>query len=265
MKTLSEIYDSINKKFKSKSKLDIEKGTTVDYYVLSSSDALLEAHKEIDSNKNPHIFTNLKGNDIDSMALLVDMPRLPEETDQTYLYRLMNWRSVAESSNIVAIENALIAMRYASNVAYVPLTQGVGTATAYIIPKTYDNDGPDKAIEETMERIKKVVSPGSIIDYVVPSIKAVNLTIYLASENGNMSDIQSNVKTKIETYVNGIAPGEYLELGEINKIGVNEPNVNYFAVSQMYVDSKVVTGLKILQKIETKFLFDDIIWLTVVI
>ncbi len=91
--------------------------------------------KEIEKNKNPHIFTKLEGSDIDSMGILVGCARRANEDDRTYLYRMINWNTANQTANATAIEAALTTLDYSSNVTYVPYTHGVGTATAYIIPK----------------------------------------------------------------------------------------------------------------------------------
>lgn len=264
LKTLSEIYQSIHTKFTNKSKLEIEPGTAVDLFTLAASDAIREAYQEIENSKNPHIYTNLSGDDIDSMGLLVQCPRLPNEPDDKYLYRVMNWTGSNEASNIIAIENALIHMDYASYVTYLPFTEGVGTATAYIIPKSYDNDVPNKALEETKQRISKIVSPSAYVNYVIPDVAAVKVVAYISTENGDLNLLKSNIKTKVADYVNGIAVGDYLNLGEINKIGVNETNVTYFNTVQLFVNDVEISGLKVLQKIQSKLLLEDIIWWTAV-
>ena len=76
----------------------------------------------------------------------------------------------------------------------------------------------------------------------------------------DMDTIKSNIESKVETYINSIAPGEDLEIGKLNKIGVNENNVNYFSVAQLYVDDKEIQELSIVQLLESKFLFDEIVW-----
>jgi hypothetical protein len=171
MKSLNEIYLNIRQKFYDKSNIDVAENTVVDFYTLASAGGLEEAYKEIDDSKNPHIYTNLKGSDCDSEGLLVGCSRRSGESDESYLYRMMNWTHNNEASNRIAIENALIGLTYASNATYIPYTQGVGTATVYIIPKSYDTAGMEAAISEVKSRIYNVVSPGSHIDYVVPTVR----------------------------------------------------------------------------------------------
>jgi len=263
MKTFSEIYEDLKKKFADKSNLDIEPGTVIDFYMLSSAEALNEAYQEIENNKNPHIFTKLTGEDLDNMGFGYNCPRMANESDESYRYRLMNWLLKSEASNYTAIEMALMNMNYASYVTYVPLTEGVATATAYIIPKSYDETTIANAIAEAQERLKKVCSPGTYISYVIPEAIPVRIVAYINTENGDIETIKNNIKKKVADYINNIAIGDFLELGEINKIGINENGVNYFNVIQLYINNKVTNALNILQKIESKFVFDDIIWWTV--
>lgn len=262
MKSLEEIYKSIKETYFNRTKLEIAEGSVIDNFLNSVSDGIQEAYEEIENNKNPHLFTKLTGADIDSMGILVGCARRPDEDDQTYLYRMINWNTSNQASNSTAVETALTSMTYASNVTYVPFTQGVGTATAYIIPKNLDNS--DLAIAETKERLENVVSTGTYVDYVIPTLLPVRLVIYISATR-DLENIQSNIKTKIEEYINSIAPGDKLEIGALNKIGVNEANVDYFSVTQMYINNDEYQEIYAIQKLEEKFLFDEIIWNVVVI
>ena len=262
MKTLDQIYKSIKETYYKRTKLEIAEGSVIDNFVNSVSDGIEEVYKTIENNKNPHLFTKLQGSDIDSMGMLVGCARRPDEDDQTYLYRMINWNTSNQASNNTAVETALTSMNYASNVTYVPLTQGVGTATAYIIPKKLENS--DLAIAETKQRLKDVISIGTYVDYVIPKLLPVKLVVYIAAHR-DLDNIKVNIARKVENYINNIAPGDKLEIGAINKIGVNETNVNYFSLTQMYVNNKEYQEISMIQKLEEKFLFDEIIWNVVVI
>lgn len=263
MKNLNDIYTSIINRFKKKTNLDIAKGSVIDCYMVSTSAAIEDAYKEIENNKNPHIFTKLSGSDIDSMGMLVGCARLPKESDENYKYRMINWNTANQASNSTAIEAALQTMEYASNVTYVPFTQGVGTGTAFIIPKKLDQEGIDEAINETKNRLKNVVSKSSYIDYVVPKMLPIEVIVYL-SVIKDEANVKTNISKKVEEYVNNIAPGDFFEIGIINKIGVNEPNVNYFSTSTVIVNNKEMQDVKMVQKLEEKLLFNKITWNMVV-
>lgn len=261
MKTIEEIYTSIKNSFYNRTKLEIAEGSVIDNYTNSVSVGLMEAYNEIEKNKNPHIFTKLEGSDIDSMGILVGCARRSNEDDKTYLYRMINWNTTNQTANATAIEAALTTLKYSSNVTYVPFTNGVGTATAYIIPKELDNS--ELAIEEVKERLSNIVSQGSYVEYVIPNMTPVRLVIYM-SVNKDEENIKKNLQEKIKTYINNIAPGDKLEIGHINKIGINETNVNYFSLAQMYIDNEEHQEIYAIQKLEDKFLFDEIVWNMVV-
>jgi hypothetical protein len=265
MKTFSELYEGLIAKFFNKSKLKIQPGTVIDSYMLATAESLHEAHLEIEKNKNPYLYTKLSGDDIDSEGYMFNCPRQANESDSSYLYRLMNWTQKSEASNKTAIDNALMNLTYASYALHVPLTEGVGTGTVYIIPKSYDIDTENKAIAEVQQRLSGVVSPGSYMAYVIPEAIPVKVVVYIGASNGDMNLIENNIKKKVTDYINGIAVGEFLEVGQINKIGINEPNVDYFNVVQLYIGNKETTALNILQQIESKFIFDEIIWWTAVV
>lgn len=261
MKTIEQIYKSIKETYFNRTKLEVAEGSVIDNFINSVSSAINEAYVEIDNNTNPHLFTKLSGSDIDSMGILVGCARRPDEDDKTYLYRMINWNTSNQASNRIAVETALTSMTHASNVTYVPLTQGVGTATAYIIPKKLEDS--ELAIAETKQRLEEVVSIGTYIDYVVPTLLPVRLVIYISATR-DLDNIKNNIASKVKEYINNIAPGENLEIGAINKIGVNENNVNYFSLSQIYINGNEYQELSAVQKLEEKFLFDEIIWNVVV-
>jgi hypothetical protein len=88
--------------------------------------------------------------------------------------------------------------------------------------------------------------------------------ITLTTIDKDEDNIKLNLQKKMKDYINNIAPGNKLEIGHLNKIGINEPNVNYFSVSQMYIDNEEYQDIFAIQKLEDKFLFDEIIWNMVV-
>lgn len=261
MKTIEEIYSSIKNSFYNRTKLEIAEGSVIDNYTNSVSVGLMEAYNEIEQSKNPHIFTKLEGSNIDSMGILVGCARRPNEDDRTYLYRMINWNTANQTANAIAIEAALTTLKYSSNVTYVPFTHGVGTATAYIIPKNLSES--ELAIQEVKDRLANIVSQGSHVEYVIPNMKPVRLVVYLSVDKDE-DNVKTNLKSKIKDYINSIAPSNKLEIGHINKIGINETNVNYFSVSQMYIDNEECQDIFAIQKLEDKFLFDEIIWNMVV-
>ena len=262
MITLNEIYQKIRNSFFDKTSIDVERGTTIDYYILASSDMLLAAYEEIENNRTPHIYSSLKGEQLDDLAVLVGLTRRPDESDKNFLYRILSWNVSNKASNTLAIETALMDMEYCSNVTYVPHIFGCGTAAAYIIPKVMDEEGQSLAIAETKKRLEGVISPSTYIEYLVPAVREVKLKLLINADAADIKTIEDNIENKISEYINGIAPGDYLEIGEINKIGTNETNVKYFNVAALFIDGKETGSISILQKVESKLLIseNDIIW-----
>lgn len=265
MKTKDEIYSGIMSDFYKTSNIDIEEGSIIDSYILASSDMIKDAHQEIEDNKTPHIYTSLAGGNIDDMAVLVGLARRTEESDKNFLYRFMNWNISNKSSNKTSIETALMDMTHCSNAKHIPLAFGCGTAAIYIIPKVMDEQGIELAIAEVKERLKDVVSPSSHIEYITPDIRPIKLTLLIKSIASDIETLKANISQKIVEYVNGIAPGEYIEVGYINNIGRKENNIIYFNTGHLFVDGKETGEVSILQKIKSKFLMstEDIIWLEV--
>lgn len=265
MKSMQEIYQELRDKFLDKTGIDVERGSVIDYYILSTSDMLSKAHKEIEDNKTPHIYTSLKGEQLDDMAILCGLTRRVDESDRNFLYRILNWNTSNKASNATAIETALMDMDFCSNVTYVPHAFGCGTAAAYIIPKNISDEGNNLAIEETKERLKEVTSPSSYIEYIIPKIVPIKIRAIIKAEASDINTIKKNIAEKIIKYINGIAPGDNLEIGTINRIGIDEANVTYFNIGNIFVDGKETGSVSILQKVESKFIISekDIVWLEV--
>lgn len=259
MKTSEEVYESLKSNFEDKINDSIQTGSVIDIYNKTIADECRDMYQYIEDNKNPYLFTNTFGEDLDSLGYWVNLTRETDETDEHYKYRLKDWLLTLEASNTTAISNSLLNPQYASNIQYVPYTYGSGTATCYIIPLEYEEETINAALEEAADLIKDVVSPSLYVEYIVPSIRAVRLHCFL-SVTGDETTIKSNIITKVQEYINGIAPGDYLSVGDIIRLGINETGVEYFNVISLFIDEEVNTDIEIIQELETKFLFDSISW-----
>ena len=262
MKTFQDIYRSISNGLKKRIGIEVAPNTVLDYYVLASSDAIAEAHKEIEDNKTPHIYTGLREGDIDKFGLLINCPRYENEDDTSYLYRCISWTLNNQASNRTAITNALSHLKYASNASYVPYTEGLGSATIFFIPTEYEEEIIEKAQIEIGDRLHLVVSPDSYVNIVPSKSIAVKIAVY-GSYEGDEKLIQENLEKQIKEYVNSIPIEGMLSYGAINKIGINESGVTFFNATHIYLDGELMTALNVMQGISTKFLFEEIIWGTV--
>lgn len=256
---IQDIYLKIRNRFTSRIKSDIKDNSLIDMYLYSTAEMINECYEEIENNKDPHIYSNLKGDRIDGVGFLVNCPRYEKESDQNYLLRVLSWTKNNEASNITAINNALSQLKYASNATYVRYTQGTGTATVYIIPVEYDETIIDKAIEEVQLRLSNIVSPDSYIVYKIPDKAGVLLSCYL-SATGDINLIKSNIESKVKEYVNNIPIGSSLSYGDINKIGLSESGVKYFSVGSIYINNVPLVALEKMQIVKEKFLYDKIYW-----
>lgn len=261
VKSIKEIHDSIIASYKNKTGINLAKGTVIDDFVYASSDAIHEAYNEIENSKNPYLYSKISGSNIDDLGFMVNCPREPNEDDDTYLHRVIEWMISCESSNQDAIENTLINLVYASHATYVPYTKGVGTASIYIIPNDYTETTINNAISEVQEKIQKVKSAASYIDYIVPVQRRVAVAVHIEYEdNADNDNVITIINNKIRDYINSIPVGSYLEIGAINRIGINEPMVSYFTVLQVYIDEEPVTELRLLQTVFEKYTFDRLIY-----
>jgi hypothetical protein len=186
--------------------VEITKGTLIDNYLSGTAESLYDVYTEIENNKNPHIYTGLKEDEIDKFGYLVNCARETDETDSDYLVRCMNWLLSAEKSNQTAIDMALSNLTYSSNAEYVPYTQGVGTATVYVIPNSYeDEDILAYSLEEVEAKLKDIVSPDSYIEYKHSEPILVDMAIYYNADTSDQTAMKESIKDDITDYVNSIA------------------------------------------------------------
>ena len=261
MKSFEDIYLACKDRFYNDSKIDMAKGSVIDMIFKSFSYMLSIAHKEIEDNKKPYLFTKQTGDELDNTGEFLQCSRLPNESDENYKYRLMKWTQRNASGNLEAINEAIKTLSFSSSATYVPYTDGVGTATVYLIPYKYEEDFIKNAISEASEVIGKVISPASIIEYTVPTPKKVKLVAYLNVVSGaDINYIKREIMNKVKDYINNLAPGSKLLLGTINNIGLNIDGVEYFNIIQVYLDDIESTAFEILQTVTSKMLYDEIIW-----
>ena len=260
-KSAQEVQQDIQERFENAIKDKIKEGSVIDMYNAAVSESIGEVYDEIERTKTPHIWSNLQGETLDWTGTWTNLPRKAGESDTNYRYRLKHWTKSNEASNTTAIQNAVMTMQYASNVDYQPFTHGSGTGTCYIIPKEYTAETIMNALAETKDAVKNVASPSLYIEYIIPTVRSVKFEIYIQSEEGDLDVIKKTLEADIAQYVNTIPPKDYLNVGDINRIGINEPFVDYFSVVSLLIDNDPVASTRVLQGIETKLLFDEIIWI----
>lgn len=261
MNNFEQTYTSIKDKFYNLSKIDVAKGSVIDMIFKSFSYMIAQSHEVIESNKKPYLFTKQKEDELDSTGYFLQCPRLPNESDDNYRYRLMKWTQRNATNNLEAINNEIKTLSFSSSATYVPFTNGIGTATVYLIPYKYNEDYIKNTIKEAKEVLDKVISPSSIVEYVVPEPVSVKLVSYIdVKEGSDLAYIKRQATNLIKDYINNIAPGDRLMLGKINNMILDIEGVEYFNVVQVYLNDEESTAFEILQTVSTKMLFDEMIW-----
>lgn len=261
MRNFEDIYISLKNKFYNSTKIDIAKGSVIDMILKSFSSIIQEAEQKIEDNKKPYLFTKQTGSDLDNTGVFLQCPRLPNESDDNYRYRLMKWTQRNATNNLEAINDAIKTLSFSSSATYVPHTDGIGTATVYLIPYKYEEDYIKNTIKEAEDVLSKVMSPSSIVEYVVPEPVSVKLVSYIdVKEGSDLAYIKRQATNLIKDYINNIAPGDRLMLGKINNMVLDIEGVEYFNVVQVYLNDKESTAFEILQTVSSKMLYDEIIW-----
>ena len=261
IKTFIDIYKSIKNRFYNKTNLDIEKGSVIDMFISSISSEIEEAHQTIEDNKRPYLFTNQSGDELDSTGYFVSCPRYDNESDSNYFYRMINWNANNATCNSTSIDNACKKLKYSKASNYVAYTKGVGTGTIYLIPLSYSKEDKELCLKEAQQEVSKVINPSSRVEFKIPDPRYIKLVAYIDIIDGaDEAVIKADIAKKIKEYINGIAPGDKLYLGQINRIGLEPKEVEYFNVVQIYINEEEATDFEILQTIEAKFIFDEFIW-----
>ena len=261
IKTFNEIYNSLKERFYNRTKLDIEKGSIIDMFTASVANEIEDVHQTIEDNKKPYLFTTQTGDELDSTGYFVSCPRYVDESDGNYFSRLVDWNASNATCNATSIDNACKGLEYSNAANYVAYTEGIGTATIYLIPLSYNDNDIELCLKEAQEKISVVINPSSRVEFKVPDPRYVKLVVYLDVVDGaDAAVVRSNIIKNIKEYINGIAPGDKLYLGQINRIGLSPKEVEYFNVVQIYINDEEATDFEILQTIEAKFIFDQIIW-----
>lgn len=258
VKTSDEIFQDIHDRFVDKT--GDNPGAVIDLYALASAEVTHGNYQAIDDNRTPHVWTYLEGTRLDDTGTWVNVPRKPGESDDSYKYRLMQWKQMMETSNRGAIDTACLSPQYAENISFVPFTHGCGTATCYVIPKHYTQESISESLLEARKIIEKYASAQLYVDYIIPEVRSVSLEIYLKTSQDETA-IKQYLTDSISTYINSIAPNDYLSLGDINRMGVNTSSVEYFSVLGLYINNHQVSTVRVLQDTESKMLFDEIHWI----
>lgn len=261
IKTFSEIYNSIKDRFYKKTELDIERGSVIDMYTSSIANEIEGVYQTIENNKKPYLFTNQSGEELDSTGYFVSCPRLENEGDANYLARMIEWNVNHATCNATSIDNKCKELKYSKAANYVSYTKGVGTGTIYLIPLSYSQEDIDLCLNEAQQTVSTVINPSSRVEFKVPEPLYIQLVAYIdVVEGADATLVKNDIMQKIKDYINGIAPGDKLYLGQINKIGLEPKEVEYFNVVQIYLNDDEATDFEILQTVEAKFIFDQIIW-----
>ena len=260
MKTAEEVRSDILTRFETRISDSIEEGTMIDLFTTVIGSVDEDIYEEIDRNRTPHIWSSLEGQQLDDTGTMLNISRKVGESDANYRYRIMNWVLTNEASNLTAITNALLLPTYASNIEFRPKVYGCGTAVCYVIPKEYTTEYISNSLSEARSIVESVASPSLYVEYIVPQIRGVKLQVYMSSETGDTETIKNNIETNVLEYINNLPPYSYLQVGQINRIGLSESRVDYFNVMSVMIDGVVTDEIAILQDIETKLLYDEIIW-----
>ncbi len=261
IKSFEEIYNDLKQSFYKRTKIDVEPRSVIDMVFKAVSDMLHTVYKVIEDNKKPYLFTRQTGDELDDTGYFLNCARLENESDSNYLYRLSNWVQRNAACNRTAIEDRCKELLYSVAANYVAYTHGLGTATIYLIPLDYSEESKIRALNEASEKIGAVIAPTSLVYFKIAEPSFIKLVAYIDVKDGyDYATAQNAIINSIRVYINSIAPGDSLYIGEINKIGLNVEGVEYFNIVQLFNNDEELADFELLQTIHAKFMLDQIIW-----
>ena len=261
IKSFEQIYNEIKENFYKRTKVDIEPRSVIDMIIKALADALKVIYQTIEDNKKPYLFTKQSGEELDDTGYFLNCPRLDNETDGNYLYRLSNWVQRNAACNRTAIDDKCKELVYTKAANYVAYTHGVGTGTIYLIPLDYTDAMKQAALNEASYKVGAVIAPTSLVYFEIAEPSFIKLVTYLDIKNGyDKAVVQQTIHAAVKTYINSIAPGDKLYVGDINKIGLNVEGVEYFSVVQLFNNDEELADFELLQTVKAKFLLEEIIW-----
>lgn len=260
-KTSETIHDDIKQRFEKRMNDSFEDNSMMDLYTMAISDEFSKIYEEIENSKTPHVWTCLEGAQLDKAGAGLNCPREVGESDATYKYRIMNWNLSNEAGNDTAIKTALLNPVYASNIEYIPFTDGCGTATCYVLPKHYTREYIENALKEAADIIARKGNSSTYVKYIVPRVLGVRLQALLqAKEDADVDLLKERIESKVANYINAIPPKSYLDVGAIDRLAYDEDEVVSFSLVGLSIDDEYTTQRSVLQGIDTKMLFDEIDW-----
>ena len=88
MRETAEIHESLIGRLEENLKNEVKPGSMLDMFAYSYAQESEAMYQEIEDNKNPYLFTNTWGEDLDALGYWVNLTRQDGEDDNTYKYRL---------------------------------------------------------------------------------------------------------------------------------------------------------------------------------
>ena len=175
------------------------------------------------------------------------------------------YKAVLVMPDTMSVERIKLLKAYGAEVVLTSGEKGmqgaIEKATLYLIPLEYTEEAKARALLEAKEKIQAVVSPTSLVEFEIAEPSYIKLTAYLDIKEGyDIQVTKTNIITSIKKYINSIAPGDSLYLGDINKLGLSVEGVEYFNIVQLFNNNEELADFELLQTITAKFLFEEIIW-----
>lgn len=167
--------------------------------------------------------TTSDGDALDSIGKLLQCPRIIEESDDNYRYRITQQCLTLAKANETAIRLTALTCDGVTDVILKAYSMGAGTFTAIIlVDKEYDEQ---KVVADVKNKLKDVHGYGIRYNIVTPELAYVKIKhhIYIKDSvsDANKQEIRYNVQLALSEYLNNLSVGENIIIDKITQVIMN--------------------------------------------
>ena len=179
------------------------------------AEELEELYSQAQTFFNNAFVSTAEGQYLDEIGKLLNCPRLENESDEDYRYRITRQAEGLGTANEFALRNELDRLDFIMSYQLVPYTHGLGSGTLFV-------SGEEPLTEEQknqiMEAIEKVKAFGTYIDIAEPDYVPVGFTIklYLKKDSPyTVDDLKYEIIDTISAYILSLGIGDDVVINEI--------------------------------------------------
>ena len=183
------------------------------------------AYKDFDLFASKVFLSTSTGRYLDLIGAMHNCPR-NGESDDNYRFRIANQVFTAAKSNETAIRLKCLQVPEVKDIIMTKYTRGSGSFSIHVI--TNEVDTPDEVIRNVKKVVDETQAGG--INAIVTKPKArpidIELSVKLADGANRSAVVESQIKTEIQNYIDGLGIGKQVSLQKVISIAALNANVN---------------------------------------